>query len=46
MRYFPSAIRTLVWQAHMRNLERRRHQEDLLYHVVAYLVSLDKLFDD
>jgi hypothetical protein len=30
----------------MRNLERRRHQEDLLYHVVAYLVSLDKLFDD
>jgi hypothetical protein len=30
----------------MRNLERRRHQEDLLYHIVAYLVSLDKLFDD
>jgi hypothetical protein len=30
----------------MRNLEWRRHQEDLLYHVVAYLVSLDKLFDD
>jgi hypothetical protein len=30
----------------MRNLERHRHQEDLLYHVVAYLVSLDKLFDD
>jgi hypothetical protein len=30
----------------MRNLERCRHQEDLLYHVVAYLVSLDKLFDD
>jgi hypothetical protein len=30
----------------MRNLERRRHQEDLLYHVVAYLVSLDKLFDE
>jgi hypothetical protein len=30
----------------MRNLERRCHQEDLLYHVVAYLVSLDKLFDD
>jgi hypothetical protein len=22
------------------------HQEDLLYHIVAYLVSLDKLFDD
>jgi hypothetical protein len=30
----------------MRNLERCRHQEDLLYHIVAYLVSLDKLFDD
>jgi hypothetical protein len=29
----------------MRNLERR-HQEDLLYHIVSYLVSLDKLFDD
>jgi hypothetical protein len=46
MRYFPPATRTPVWQARMRNLERRRHQEDLLYHVVAYLVSLDKLFDD
>jgi hypothetical protein len=46
MRYFPPTIRTLVWQARMRNLERRRHQEDLLYHVGAYLVSLDKLFDD
>jgi hypothetical protein len=46
MRYFPPAIRTPVWQARMRNLERRHHQEDLLYHVVAYLVSLDKLFDD
>jgi hypothetical protein len=30
----------------MRNLERRRHQEDLMYHIVAYLISLDKLFDD
>jgi hypothetical protein len=30
----------------MRNLERHCHQEDLLYHIVAYLVSLDKLFDD
>jgi hypothetical protein len=30
----------------MRNLERRHHQEGLLYHIVAYLVSLDKLFDD
>jgi hypothetical protein len=46
IRYFPPAIRTPVWQARMRNLERRRHQEDLLYHIVAYLVSLDKLFDD
>jgi hypothetical protein len=34
------------WQARMRNLEWRHHQEDLLYHVVAYLVSLDKLFDE
>jgi hypothetical protein len=46
MRVFPPAIRTQVWQARMRNLERRRHQEDLLYHVVTYLVSLDKLFDE
>jgi uncharacterized coiled-coil protein SlyX len=46
MRYFPPTIRTPVWQARMTNLERRRHQEDLLYHIVAYLVSLDKLFDD
>jgi hypothetical protein len=30
----------------MRNLERHRHQEDLLYHIVAYLLSLDKLFDE
>jgi hypothetical protein len=46
MRFFPPSIRTPVWQARMRNVERHRHQEDLLYHVVAYLVSLDKLFDD
>ncbi|PVH34874.1 hypothetical protein PAHAL_7G053000 [Panicum hallii] len=46
MRLFPPVIRTQVWQARMRNLERCRHQEDLLYHVVAYLVSLDKLFDE
>jgi hypothetical protein len=46
MRYFTPTIRTPVWQARMRNLERRCHQEDLLYHIVAYLVSLDKLFDD
>jgi hypothetical protein len=46
MRLFPPAIRMQVWLARMRNLERRRHQEDLLYHVVAYLISLDKLFDE
>jgi hypothetical protein len=46
MRLFPPVIRTQVWQARMRNLERRRQHEDLLYHVVAYLVSLDKLFDE
>jgi hypothetical protein len=46
MRYFPPAIGTPFWQARMRNLERRRHQEDLMYHIVAYLVSLDRLFDD
>jgi hypothetical protein len=47
MRYSPHpAIRTPVWQAHMRNLEWHRHQEDLSYHIVAYLISLDKLFDD
>jgi uncharacterized protein GlcG (DUF336 family) len=46
MRLFPPTIRTQVWQARMRNLEWRHHQEDLLYHVVAYLVSLDKLFDE
>jgi hypothetical protein len=46
MRLFPPAIRTQVWQTRMRNLEWRRHQEDLLYHVVTHLVSLDKLFDE
>jgi hypothetical protein len=46
MRLFPLAIRTQVWQACMRNLEWRCHQEDVLYHVVAYLVSLDKLFNE
>jgi hypothetical protein len=46
MRLFPPAIRTQVWQARMRNLERRRHEEDLFYHVVAYLISLDKLIDE
>jgi hypothetical protein len=46
MRLFPPVIRMQVWQARMRNMEWRRHQEDLLYHVVAYLISLDKLFDE
>jgi hypothetical protein len=46
MRLSPPVIRTQVWQARMRNLEWRRHQEDLLYHVVAYLIFLDKLFDE
>jgi hypothetical protein len=46
MRLFPPAIRMQVWQACMRNLEQRRYQEDLLYHVVAYLISLDKLFNE
>jgi hypothetical protein len=46
MRLYPPTIRTRVWQARMRHLEWRRHQEDLLYHVVAYLVSLDQLFDE
>jgi hypothetical protein len=46
MRLFPPVIRTQVWQARMRNLEWHCHQEDLLYHVVTYLVSLDKLFDE
>ena len=46
MRLFPPIVRTPVWQARMRNLERRRHQEELAYHTVAYLVSLDQLFDE
>jgi hypothetical protein len=46
MRLFPPAIRTQVWQTRMRNLERCHHQEDLLYHVVTYLISLYKLFDE
>ena len=29
----------------MRSLERRRHEEDPLYQVITYLVSLDQLFD-
>jgi hypothetical protein len=46
MRLYPPAIRTRVWQARMRHLERCHHQEDLLYHVVSYLVFLYQLFDE
>ena len=46
MRFFPPAIRTPVWEARMRSLERRRHEEDPLYQVTTYLVSLDQLFDE
>jgi len=46
MRFFPSAIRTPVWEARMRSLERRRHEEDSLYQVATYLASLDQLFDE
>jgi hypothetical protein len=46
MRLFPPAIRTQVWQDHMRNLERRRNQDDLLYQAIAYLVALDKLVNE
>ena len=31
MRIFPPAIRTLVWEARMRSLKRRCHEEDPLY---------------
>ena len=46
MRFFPPAIRTPVWEARMRSLERRRHEEDPMYQVVTYLASLDRLFDE
>ena len=46
MRIFPPAIRTQVWQARMRNLKWHRNQEDLLYQVVTYLVTLDRLADE
>ena len=46
MRFFPLAIRTPVWEARMRSLERRRHEEDPLYQVATYLASLDQLFDE
>src|SRR6185503_117610 len=46
MRFFPPAIRTPVWKVRMRSLERRRLEEDPLYQVATYLVSLDQLFDE
>ena len=46
MMLFPPAIRTPLWAARMRGLERRRHEEDPLYQVVTYLASLDQLFDE
>ena len=46
MRFFPPAIRTPVWEARMRSLEWRRHEEDPLYQVATYLASLDYLFDE
>ena len=46
MRFFPLAIRTPIWEARMRSLERRRHEEDPLYHVTNYLASLDQFFDE
>jgi hypothetical protein len=46
VRFFPPAIRTLVWEACMRSLERRRHEEGPLYQVATYLAALDQLFDE
>ena len=46
MRFFPPAIKTPVWEARMRSLERRCHEEDPLYQVATYLASLDQLFDE
>ena len=46
MRFFPPAIKTPIWEARMRSLERRRHEEDPLYQVATYLASLDQLFDE
>ncbi|PVH38771.1 hypothetical protein PAHAL_5G349300 [Panicum hallii] len=43
---FPPAIRTPVWEARMRNLERRRLEEGPLYQVATYLAALDQLFDE
>ena len=46
MRFFPPAIRTLVWKARMRSLKRRHHEEDPLFQVTTYFASLDQLFDE
>ncbi|PVH63803.1 hypothetical protein PAHAL_2G110400 [Panicum hallii] len=46
VRFFPPAIRTPVWEARMRSLERRRHEEGPLYQVATYLAALDQLFDE
>ena len=46
MRFFPPAIRTPVWEARMRSLERRRHEVGPLYQVANYLAALDQLFDE
>ena len=46
MRFFPSAIRTPIWEARMRSLERRCHEENPLYQVTTYLGSLDQPFDE
>jgi hypothetical protein len=45
-KFFPPAIRTPVWEARMRNQERRRHEEGPLYQVATYLAALDQLFDE
>jgi hypothetical protein len=45
-KFFSPAIRTPVWEARMRNLERRRHEEGPLYQVATYLAALDQLFDE
>jgi hypothetical protein len=46
VRFFPPAIGTPVWEARMRSLERRRHEEGPLYQVATYLAALDQLFDE
>ena len=46
MWFFPPAIRTPIWEARMRSLQRRRHEEDPLYQVATYLATLDQLFDE